>query len=57
MQREAVVAILDVRLAGHGIKVGLQGQLQVVLARLHLIENRRNISNKSEYKLLFLLYS
>lgn len=36
MQREAVVAVLDVRLAGHGIEVGLQGELKVVATRLHL---------------------
>jgi len=27
VQREAVMTVLDVRLAGHGIKVGLQGKL------------------------------
>lgn len=36
MQREAVVAVLDVRLAGHGIEVGLQGELEVVATRLYL---------------------
>lgn len=36
VQREAVVAVLDERLAGHGIEVGLQGELEVVATRLHL---------------------
>lgn len=36
---EAVVAILDVRLAGHGVEVGLQGKFQVVVTRLHLKES------------------
>lgn len=36
MHREAVVAVLDVGLTGHGVEVGLQGELQVVLAGLYL---------------------
>lgn len=38
VQREAVVAVLDVRLAGHGVEVGLQGELHVVATGLHLRE-------------------
>lgn len=36
MHREAVVAVLDVDLTGHGVEVGLQGELQVVPAGLYL---------------------
>lgn len=38
VQREAVVAVLDVCLAGHGVEVGLQGELHVVATGLHLRE-------------------
>ena len=38
VQREAVMAVLDVRLAGHGIEIGLQGELHVVASGLHLRE-------------------
>lgn len=44
VQRQAVMAVLDVRLAGHGINVGLQGKLQVVAAGLHL--QRRDATQK-----------
>lgn len=36
VQREAVMAVLDVRLAGHRIKVGLQGKLLVESTGLDL---------------------
>lgn len=43
MQREAVAAVLDVRLAGHGVEVGLQRELHEVTAGLHLQEVRGKI--------------
>lgn len=45
MQREAVVAVLDVGLTGHGVEVGLQRELLEVLAGLHLQELRGKMSN------------
>lgn len=45
MQREAVVAVLDVGLTGHGVEVGLQRELREVLAGLHLQELRGKMSN------------
>lgn len=36
VHREAVVAVLDVGLTGHGVEVGLQGELHVVPAGLYL---------------------
>lgn len=43
VHREAVVAVLDVGLTGHGVEVGLQGELQVVLAGLYLQVRRENV--------------
>lgn len=36
MQGEPVLAVLDVGLAGHGVEVGLQGELGVAAAGLDL---------------------
>lgn len=36
MQGEPVLAVLDVGLAGHGVEVGLQGELEVAATRLDL---------------------
>lgn len=36
VQGEPVLAVLDVGLAGHGVEVGLQGELEVTAAWLHL---------------------
>lgn len=48
MHREAVVAVLDVGLTGHGVEVGLQGELQVVLAGLYLQVRRENVYSHIE---------
>lgn len=42
VQRQAVVAVLDVGLAGHGVEVGLQGELHQVAARLHLQQGSKH---------------
>lgn len=39
MQGEAEMAVLDVGLAGHGVEVGLQRELQEVAPGLHLWKN------------------
>lgn len=36
MQGEPVLAVLDVGLAGHGVEVGLQGELEVAATGLDL---------------------
>lgn len=45
MQGEPVLAVLDVGLAGHGVEVGLQGELEVATAGLDLYHvNKQKMS-------------
>ena len=50
VQRQAVVAVLDVRLAGHGVEVGLQGELHQVVARLHLQQGSTGENNMLDFR-------
>lgn len=43
------MAVLDVRLAGHGVEVGLQGKLHVVPAGLHLKEETHIAHRGTKY--------
>lgn len=51
MQGEPVLAVLDVGLAGHGVEVGLQGELEVAATGLNLHRvTKRTVSQVRFYK-------